>query len=142
MDDTTILRFKTNETRRMLAQLDNLMSWCRTTFTLKKSRSLSVGKEQASVGPQAIDKCGSEALEQASVGLQAIDKCGSEALEQASVGLQAIDKCRLQRNYKMQCLQITLILRLLWPSLLCDIITSTVESMEAKISKHFLEENS
>ncbi|GFN77645.1 reverse transcriptase [Plakobranchus ocellatus] len=44
MDDTTIICFKEDETRRMLTRLGVLMSWCRMEFKPKKSRSLSIRK--------------------------------------------------------------------------------------------------
>ncbi|GFN83892.1 reverse transcriptase [Plakobranchus ocellatus] len=42
MDDTTIICSKEDDTRRMLARLDDLMSWYRVEFKPKKSRSLSI----------------------------------------------------------------------------------------------------
>ncbi|GFN97769.1 reverse transcriptase [Plakobranchus ocellatus] len=62
-------------------------------------------------------------------------KRGSEALEQASVDLQAVDKCGLPETYKVWCLQLMLIPKLLWPLLVYEISTSTAESIEAKMNR-------
>ncbi|GFN99520.1 reverse transcriptase [Plakobranchus ocellatus] len=42
IDDTTVICFKEDETRRMLTRLDVLTAWCRSEFKRKKSRSLSI----------------------------------------------------------------------------------------------------
>ncbi|GFO03425.1 reverse transcriptase [Plakobranchus ocellatus] len=62
-------------------------------------------------------------------------KSGAEALEQASMDLQTIDKNGLPGKNKVWCLQFMLIPKLLWPLLLYEISTSTVESTEAKINR-------
>ncbi|GFO13300.1 reverse transcriptase [Plakobranchus ocellatus] len=54
-------------------------------------------------------------------------KRGSEALGQASVRLQAINKCGLPGKNKGWYLQFMLIPKLLWPLLVHEISTSTVD---------------
>ncbi|GFO20545.1 reverse transcriptase [Plakobranchus ocellatus] len=60
----------------------------------------------------------------------------AETLELASESLLAINKCGLQGKFKIWCLQFMLIPKLLWPLLVYDICSSTVEAIEAKINKH------
>ncbi|GFO48358.1 reverse transcriptase [Plakobranchus ocellatus] len=50
MDDTSLLCFKENETRRMLVRLDALMNWSRMSFKPKKSQSLSIRKGKLAEG--------------------------------------------------------------------------------------------
>ncbi|GFN86105.1 reverse transcriptase [Plakobranchus ocellatus] len=59
----------------------------------------------------------------------------AETLELASESLLAINKCGLQGKFKIWCLQFMLIPKLLWPLLVYDICSSTVEAIEAKIKK-------
>ncbi|GFO45619.1 reverse transcriptase [Plakobranchus ocellatus] len=61
---------------------------------------------------------------------------GAETLELASENLLAINKCGLQGKFKIWCLQFMLIPKLLWPLLVYDICSSTVEAIEAKINKY------
>ena len=54
----------------------------------------------------------------------------------AEESLKVIDQCGLLGKYKVWYLQFMLIPKLLWPLLIYDISTSTVEAMEAKINKY------
>ncbi|GFO31537.1 reverse transcriptase [Plakobranchus ocellatus] len=60
---------------------------------------------------------------------------GAETLEFASESLLAISKCGLQGKFKIWCLQFMLIPKLLWPFLVYNIYSTTVEAIEAKINK-------
>ncbi|GFO00248.1 reverse transcriptase [Plakobranchus ocellatus] len=61
---------------------------------------------------------------------------GAETLELASESLLAINKCGLQGKFKIWCLQFMLIPKLLWPLLVYNICSTTVEAIEAKINKY------
>ncbi|GFO26356.1 polyprotein [Plakobranchus ocellatus] len=61
---------------------------------------------------------------------------GAEILELASESLQTINKCGLQGKFKIWCLQFMLIPKLLWPLLVYDICSSTVEAIEAITYKY------
>ncbi|GFN84980.1 reverse transcriptase [Plakobranchus ocellatus] len=58
---------------------------------------------------------------------------GAETLELASESLLAINNCGLQGKFKIWCLQFMLIPKLLWPLLVYDICSTTIE---AKINKY------
>ncbi|RUS90920.1 hypothetical protein EGW08_001317 [Elysia chlorotica] len=60
---------------------------------------------------------------------------GLETTEQATEGLLAINRCGLHGKYKVWCLQFMLIPKLLWPLLVYEICSTTVEAIEAKINK-------
>ena len=144
MDDTTILCSEEDETRRVLHRLDDLMNWCRMKFKPKKSRSISVRKgkiEEATtftVANQQIPTVSQEPVKSLGRWYDSSmkdTKRGQEALEMATEGLAAINKCGLQGKFKVWCLQFMLIPKLLWPLLVYEIPSSTVETMEAKINK-------
>ncbi|GFO33489.1 reverse transcriptase [Plakobranchus ocellatus] len=61
---------------------------------------------------------------------------GAETLELASESLLAINKYGFQGKFKIWCLQFMLIPKLLWPLLVDDICSTTVEAIEAKINKY------
>ncbi|GFN74544.1 reverse transcriptase [Plakobranchus ocellatus] len=145
MDNTTIICSKEDETRRMLTRLDDLMSWCRMEFKPKKSRSLSIRRGKVdeattfTVAEQKIPTVSQEPVK--SLGRWydfslKDNRRGAEKLELASESLLAINKCGLQGKFKIWCLQFMLIPKLLWPLLVYDICSSTVEAIEAKINKY------
>ncbi|GFO12335.1 reverse transcriptase [Plakobranchus ocellatus] len=145
MDDTTIICSKEDETRRMLTRLDDLMSWCRMEFKPKKYRSLSVrrGKvDEATTfteAEQQIPIVSQEPVKSLGRWYDSSMKDtrrGAETLELASESLLAINKCGLQGKFKIWCLQFMLIPKLLWPLIVYDICSSTVEAIEAKINKY------
>ncbi|GFR81669.1 reverse transcriptase [Elysia marginata] len=145
MDGTTIICSKEEETRRMLARLDTLMTWCRMKFKPKKSRSLSIRKgkiEEAvtfTVAEQQISTVSQEPVKSLGRWYDSSMKDtrrGVETVQFASEGLLAINKCGIQGKLKVWCLQFMLIPKLLWPLLVYDICCSTVESIEAKINKY------
>ena len=144
MDNTTIICSNEDETRRMLERLDVLMAWCRMKFKPKKSRSLSVrkGKVEATktftVANQQIPTVSQEPVKSLGRWYDSSMKDtrrGIETAELASEGLLAINKCGLQGKYKVWCLQFMLIPKLLWPLLVYEICSTTVEAIEAKINK-------
>ena len=62
-------------------------------------------------------------------------KQSKETAKASADGLNKIQKCPLPGKYKVWCLQHMLIPMLLWPLMVYEIATSTVEAMEAKINK-------
>ena len=145
MDDTTIVSTKESETRRLLERLDNLVAQSRMKFKPKKSRSLSLRKGKVSsavtfnISEQVIPTVSQEPVK--SLGRWYDDslkdsKRRDEAKKTAEESLQIIDQCGLQGKYKVWCLQFMLIPKLLWPLLMYDISTYTVELMEAKMNKY------
>ncbi|GFO06374.1 reverse transcriptase [Plakobranchus ocellatus] len=132
MDVTTVICSKEDETRWMLTRLDVLMSWCRMEFKPKKSRSLSIRKGKVdkattfTVVEQQIPTVSQEPVKSLGRWYDSSMKDirrGAETLELASESLLAINKC----------LQFMLITKLLWPLLVYDICSTTVEAIEAKI---------
>ncbi|GFS06192.1 reverse transcriptase [Elysia marginata] len=146
MDDTTIICSKEEETRRMLARLDTLMTWCRMKFKPKKSRSLSTRKGKIekkavtfTVAEQQIPTVSQESVKSLGRWYDSSmrdTRRGVETVQFASEGLLAINKCGIQGKFQVWCLQFMLIPKLLWPLLVYDICCSTVESIEAKINKY------
>ena len=145
MDDTTILTTKEEETHKILKKLDELVASSRMKFKPKKSRSLSLRKGKVAervtftVASQAIPTVTEEPVK--SLGRWYDDslkdtKRGKETKQMAENSLRIIDQCGLPGKYKVWCLQFMLIPKLLWPLLIYDISTSTVEAMEAKINKY------
>ncbi|GFN87641.1 reverse transcriptase [Plakobranchus ocellatus] len=63
---------------------------------------------------------------------------GAETLELASESLLAINKCGLQGKFKIWCLQFMFIPKLLWPHLVHDICSTTVEAIEATNTRKWL----
>ncbi|GFO46708.1 reverse transcriptase [Plakobranchus ocellatus] len=136
---------KKDETRRMLTCLDVLMSWCRMEFKPKKSRSLSIRKGKVdetmtfTVAEQQIPTDSQEPIKSLGrwYGSSMKDtRRGAKTLELASESLLAINKCGLQGKFKIWCLQFIIIPKLLWPLLVYDICSTTVEAIEAKINKY------
>ncbi|GFN85575.1 reverse transcriptase [Plakobranchus ocellatus] len=145
MDDTTNIYSKEDETRRMLTRLDVLMSRCRMEFNPKKSRSLSIRKGKVdeattfTVAEQQISTVSQEPVKSLGRWYDSSMKDtrrGAETLELASENLVAINKCGLQGKLKIWCLQFMLIPKLLWPLLVYDICSTSVEATEAKINKY------
>ena len=128
----------------MLERLDVLMAWCRMKFKPKKSRSLSVrkGKIDATtiftVASQQIPTVSQEPVKSLGRWYDSSmkdTKRGLETVELATKGLLAIKRCGLQGKLKVWCLQFMLIPKLLWPLLVYEICSTTVEAIEAKINK-------
>ena len=62
-------------------------------------------------------------------------KRGQETAKLATEGLLAINRLGLQGKFKVWCLQFMLIPKLLWPLLIYEICSTTVEAIEAKVNK-------
>ena len=62
-------------------------------------------------------------------------KRGLETVEPGTEGLLAINRCGLQGKLKVWCLHFMLLPKLLWPILVYEICSTTVEAIEAKINK-------
>ena len=144
MDDTTILCSNESETRQMLERLDQLITWSRMKFKPKKSRSLSLRRGRVNptihfrVADQDIPTVSQEPVKSLGRWYDSSlkdTKRGEETMIMTLEGLQAIDKCGLQGKFKVWCLQFMLIPKLLWPLLVYDISTTTVELMEAKVNR-------
>ena len=144
MDDKTILSSKEPGTRSLLSHLDDLMTWCRMAYKPKKSRSLSLRSGKVSqetkfqVGGQDIPTVSEMPVK--SLGRWYDDslkdtKQVKETVKTAEENLQKIDRRPLPGKYKVWCLQHMLIPMLLWPLLIYEITTSTVEAIERKINK-------
>ena len=144
MDDTTVLSTDEEETRKVLARLDEAVAAARMKFKPKKSRSLSLRKGKVdesvtfNVANQVIPTVSEEPVK--SLGrwydesLKDTNR-GKETKRMSEEGLETIEKCGLPGKYKVWCLQKMLIPKLLWPLLIYDIPTSTVEALEAKINR-------
>ena len=144
MDDTTVISSNEDETRHVLKRLDEVVASSRMKFKPKKSRSLSLRKGKVtesvvfSVANQNIPTVTEEPVK--SLGRWYDDTLkdtqrAKETKEMSEEGLKTIDQCGLPGKYKVWCLQFMLIPKLLWPLMIYDICTSTVEKMEAKINK-------
>ncbi|KAK3757387.1 hypothetical protein RRG08_050089 [Elysia crispata] len=113
-------------------------------FKLKKSRRLSVrkGKIDATtiftVANQQIPTVSQEPVKSLGRWYDSSmkdTKRGLGTVELATEGLLAITKCGLHGELKVWCLQFMLISKLLWPFLVYEICSTTVEAIEAKINK-------
>ena len=121
------------------------MIWCRGNFKPQKSWSLSVRKGKViqniniMVGDQRISTVSEEPVKSLGRWFDESLKDINQAKESSRTlreGLHKIGRCPLQEKFKVWCLQHIFIPMLLWPLLMYEIMTSTVESMEAKINKY------
>ena len=143
MDDTTIITTSEAQARKMLERLDSLIIWCRMSFKPKKSRSLSLIKGKViersyTVANQIIPTVGEEPVKSLGRVYDASMKDSNavkQVIEMAQNGLNIIDKSRLLGKFKIWCLQFMLIPKLMWPLLIYEVSTSTVEAVERKINK-------
>ncbi|KAK3791550.1 hypothetical protein RRG08_002907 [Elysia crispata] len=62
-------------------------------------------------------------------------KKGLETVELATEGLLAINRCGLLSKLKVWCLQFMVIPKILWPLMVYEICSTSVEAMEAQINK-------
>ncbi|MCG8432275.1 MAG: hypothetical protein MJA29_14040, partial [Candidatus Omnitrophica bacterium] len=145
MDDTTVLTSEEDQARNMLQRLDKLVEWCYMKFKPKKSRSLSLkkgkfdGTVSFTVADQRIPTVEDEPVKSLGRVYDATLKdtgAVQKTKEFAENGLNTIDKSCLIGKFKIWCLQFMLIPKLLWPLLIYEISTSTVESIEAKINRY------
>ena len=115
------------------------MAWCRIKFKPKKSGSLSVrkGKIDATttftMANQQIPMVSQEPVKSLGRWYDSSikeTKRGLETVELATEGLLAINRCGLQGKLKVCCPQFMLIPKLLWPLLVYEICSTTVEAIE------------
>ncbi|KAK3698838.1 hypothetical protein RRG08_028693 [Elysia crispata] len=113
-------------------------------FKPKKSRSLSVRKDKMdatmifTVASQQIPTVSQEPVKSPGRWYDSSmkdTKRGLETVELATEGVLAINRCGLQGKLKVWCLQFILISKLLWPLLVYEICSTTVEAIAAKINK-------
>ena len=113
-------------------------------FKPKKSRSLSLRRGKVSqhthfhVGGQRIPTVSEEPVKSLGRWYDETLKDTRQRKETAlstESGLKKIDRCPLPGRHKVWCLQHMLIPMLLWPLMVYEIATSTVEAMEAKINR-------
>ena len=142
MDDTTILSSKESTTHKILNLMDNQIICCRMKF---KPRSLSLRKGRVNqninfkVGGQRIPSVSEEPMKNLGRWFDESLKDINQAKETSRTlqeGLHKINRCPLQGKFKIWCQQHIFIPMLLWPLLVYEIATSTVQSEEAKINKY------
>ena len=144
MDDTTILASQETEARSIMDRLQQVITWAGMKFKPQKSRSLSLKKGK--VSPNLMFTIDEEAIP--TVSQQPVKSLGRvydaslkdsararETKEATLAGLARIDGCGLQGRYKIWIFQHILLPKLLWPLLVYEVCLSTVESIEATISK-------
>ena len=121
------------------------MILCRMKFRPKMSRSLSLRKGIMNqninfmVGGQKIPTVPEEPVKILRPWFDESLKDINQVKETSRTlqdGLHKIDRCPLQGKFKVWCLQHIFIPMLLWPLLVYEIATSTVESIKAKINKY------
>ena len=140
MDGTTIICSNEDVTCRMLERLDVLMAWCRVKFKPKKSRSLSVRKAKIdattpfTVAKRQIPTVSQEPVKSLERWCASSMKRGIERVGLATKGLLAINRCGVQVKFKVLFLQFMLIPKLLWPLLVYEICSTTVEAIGTKIN--------
>ena len=144
MDSTTDVSTNEDDTREYLERLDEVVATARMLFKPKKSRSLSLGEGKVdesmtfSVADQVIPTFSEEPVKSLGRWYDASLKDtyrGKETIIMTKESLDIIDSCVLPGKYNIRCLQFMFIPKLLWPLLICDICSSTVETIEAKINK-------
>ena len=140
MDYTAVICSKEDETCQMLERLGELMSLCRMNFKPKRYCSLSVrkGKIDLTTTFTAANKQIPKVSEEPAKSLgrwydssMKDTKRGQKTAELTSEGLLAINRCSLQGKFKVWCLQFMLIPKLLWPLLIYEICSTTIEAIEA-----------
>ena len=144
-DDMTTLSSKESITRKILSLMDKQMIWCRIKFKPQKSRSLSLRKGKVNqninfmVGGQRIPTVSEEPGKNLGRWFDESLKSINQAKETSRTlqeGLHKIDRCPLQGRLTVWCLPHIFIPMLLWPLLVYEIATSTVELMEANINNY------
>ena len=145
MDDMTVTTETHIQARWVLTALEETATWARMQFKPAKSRSLVIKKgkvtERFKMTIQGEDipslsnnpvKCLGKWFD-ASLS----DKSSQARLQQqAEEGFRRIDQCDLPGKFKTWVYQHNLLPRLVWPMMVNDIPTSTVEKLERTVSKH------
>lgn len=142
MDDNTCLVRTAPCTARLLRRLDQLITWARMKFKPSNVRSLSLqrgernGRATFSIGweniPHIIGDIRSlRRLYTSSFWDKEMEKT---SLQQLSVGLSRFNSSQLPRKYKVWCYHFTLYKRLMRPLKLCEVTSSAVSRMYAKVN--------
>ncbi|XP_052237947.1 uncharacterized protein LOC127849270 [Dreissena polymorpha] len=145
MYDLTVTTQTHIQARWVLKVLEEAATWARMNFKSKKSRSLvikrgSVTKRltlqvQGEDIPSIMDspiKCLGKWFDSSLSDKANVERIRSQLQE----GLKQIDKSALPGKFKAWLFQNALLPRLMWPLMLYEIPTSSVECLERKISKH------
>ncbi|XP_052223860.1 uncharacterized protein LOC127839510 [Dreissena polymorpha] len=145
MDELTLTTTTHVQARWMLTALTDVASWGRMKFKAAKSRSLVINKGQAterfklyvqneevySIVTSPI-KCLCKWFDSS---LQ--DRDNVKKLEQqVEEGLKKIDRCGLSGKFKAWLYQHALLPRLIWPLMLYEVPSTTVEALERTTSRH------
>ena len=145
MDDITILSSRESTTLKILSLMNKQIIWCRMKFKPQISGSLSHRKGKVNqninfmVDSQRIPTVSEKPVKSLGRWFDESLKDINQAKETQRTfqeGLHKIDCCPPQRKFKVWCLQHIFIPILLWPLIVYEIETSTVESMEAKINQY------
>ena len=145
IDDLTITTQTHIQARWVLSALEDTATWARMKFKPDKSRSLIIRKGQQterfklSIQGENIPtikdnpvKCLGKWFDD-----NLNDKANVQRIQtQLQDGMQIIDKSGLPGKFKAWLFQHGLLPRLMWPLMLYEIATSTVELLERSISRH------
>jgi hypothetical protein len=143
MDDMTITAKSVVEGRWMLEDLEHLITWARMEFKPAKSRSLVLKKGRVQdrfrfrVAGQMIPTVTEQPVKSLGKWFTASlndQQSIREMTETAEKWMQKIEKSGLPGKFKSWCYQHGVLPRLLWPLLMYEVPTTTVERLEKKIS--------
>ncbi|XP_052223957.1 uncharacterized protein LOC127839609 [Dreissena polymorpha] len=145
MDDLTMTTTTHVQARWMLTALTDVASWGRMKFKAAKSRSLVIKKGQTTERfklyvqneeiPSIVTspiKCLGKWFD---ASLQDRDNV-KNLKQQVEEGLKKIDRCGLPGKFKAWLYQHALLPRLIWPLMLYEVPSTTVEALERITSRH------
>jgi hypothetical protein len=145
MDDLTLTTTTHVQARWMLTALTDVASWGRMKFKAAKSRSLVIKKGQTTERfklyvqneeiPSIVTspiKCLGKWFD---ASLQDRDNV-KNLKQQVEEGLKKIDRCGLPGKFKAWLYQHALLPRLIWPLMLYEVPSTTVEALERITSRH------
>ena len=139
MDDLTLTTATHVQARWMLAALTDVASWGRMKFKAAKSRSLVIKKGQTTerfklyVQNEEIPSIVANPIKCLGKWFDASlhDRDNVRKLErQVEDGLKKIDRCGLPGKFKAWLYQHALLPRLIWPLMLYEVPSTTVEALE------------
>ncbi|XP_052224708.1 uncharacterized protein LOC127840340 [Dreissena polymorpha] len=145
MEDLTLTTTTHVQARWMLTALTDVASWGRMKFKAAKSRSLVIKKGQTTERfklyvqneeiPSIVTspiKCLGKWFD---ASLQDRDNV-KNLKQQVEEGLKKIDRCGLPGKFKAWLYQHALLPRLIWPLMLYEVPSTTVEALERITSRH------
>ncbi|XP_052280752.1 uncharacterized protein LOC127878274 [Dreissena polymorpha] len=145
LDDLTLTTTTHVQARWMLTSLTDVASWGRMKFKASKSRSLVIKKGQTTQRyklyvqnekiPSIVTspiKCLGKWFD---ASLQDRDNV-KNLKQQVEEGLKKIDRCGLPGKFKAWLYQHALLPRLIWPLMLYEVPSTTVEALERITSRH------